>query len=264
MTIRTILVQLDAGRDAGDRLGFAAALARRLDAGLIGLAAVELRIPVARDRTPLAAADRLQEQRDVATKMLHDLRDQFHAVCDELTLSWRGLIGHPGVLLAEHARAADLIVTGSDSPGIDPGELVLAAGRPVLLAGQDLAPLGSEPAVVAWKDSREARRALSDAIPLLAGAEEVLVATAAEANADPDSAADAVALLERHGIRARHAMVEDRDREPPQAIADFARHAGARLVVSGAYARSRLRHWVFGGMTSSLIADGSMHRLLSN
>lgn len=264
MTIRTILVQLDAGRDAAPRLKFAAALARRLDAGLIGFAAIELRIAVARDHTPRAAADRLQEQRELATRLLGELRDQFHAHGEDLTLAWRDAIGNPGMLLSENARIADLVVTGSDAQGIDPGMLVLAAGRPVLFAAEDHAPLGNGPAVLAWKDTREARRVLRDALPLLAGAEEVLVTTVAEANADADSAADAVALLGRHGIRARHAMVEEPTLEPPEALADFARHAGAELIIAGAYGRSRLRQLVFGGMTHSLIDMKSMHRLLSN
>src|SRR5690606_12757963 len=107
------------------------------------------------------APDRLQEQREIASRMLSELRDQFHASADDLTLSWRGCMGNPGDLLARHARTADLVIAGADAPGIDPGLLILSAGRPVLLLGEDLTPPGREPVMVAWKDTREARRALS-------------------------------------------------------------------------------------------------------
>ena len=117
--------------------------------------------------------------------------------------------------------------------------------------------------LVAWKDTREARRAVADALPYLAKAKEVVVATI---DTDHDgsirnSLAEVAVHLERHGITARTEMLAgeaDGDR-----LVAFARSVHADLIVSGAYGHSRLREWAFGGVTRTLIEENGIHRLMS-
>jgi nucleotide-binding universal stress UspA family protein len=118
-------------------------------------------------------------------------------------------------------------------------------------------------ALVAWKDGREARRAVADAVPFLSRATEVVVATV-----DPDGSrqsrdgvADVVAWLDRHGIKARGEILPGRDEGAR--LAEFAAGLGADLVVSGAYGHSRLREWVLGGVTRSLLDDVRLNRFMS-
>ncbi|TIX34673.1 MAG: universal stress protein, partial [Mesorhizobium sp.] len=79
-------------------------------------------------------------------------------------------------------RAADLIVTGGDKGEnvyrtVDIGSLVLGTGRPVLAAASHIEHVMANTVLVAWKDTREARRALTDALPFLAKANDVVIAT---------------------------------------------------------------------------------------
>ena len=121
-------------------------------------------------------------------------------------LRWRGLIDDPSASLGRHARVADLIVAGpssrkpSRSRGvIDLGSVILCAGRPVLVPAEDLAAVRAEAVVVAWKDAREARRAVVDAMPFLASARRVAVVTVEEDEVGEakHSVADVVAFLKR-------------------------------------------------------------------
>jgi nucleotide-binding universal stress UspA family protein len=175
--------------------------------------------------------------------------------------------------LALHARAADLIVAGApaDAPSrsrgfVDPGVLILSAGRPVLLPSDNLAPVRLECVVVAWKDTREARRAIGDAMPFLTLAQHVLV-TAVD-DIDPkgagESVADVVRFLMKHGVKARSEIVEVGNSKTADALVTLASETGADLVVAGGYGHSRLREWAFGGVTRSLLGVSGLHRFFSN
>src|SRR6185369_6640135 len=122
----------------------------------------------------------------------------------------------PSMSVAVHARAADLVVLGpglrkaSRSRGVcDPGSVILSAGRPVLLPAENLAPVRADGVVVAWKDTREARRAIADAMPFLAAAKQVAVVTVEEESVldAKASAAAVVSFLSRHGVSASPVVV---------------------------------------------------------
>jgi nucleotide-binding universal stress UspA family protein len=275
MTYRTILVQLDLDAPASPRLNFAIDLARRFEASVIGFAAAEAHVYVPHDESGMVASELLKRQTVEIEERLAALKEEFLGVVGEQEhLSWRGLVGNPTELLAANARAADLVVTGMAAGGassdrrrtVDPGSLVLAAGRPVFIASETLAPVRAETVVVAWKDAREARRAVLDAIPFLVGAKEVLVVTIEEGEqkAARERAADVVRFLMRHGARARADVLGIGDSDVGDAVSQIARETGADLIVAGGYGHSRFREWAFGGMTRSLLADGSVHRLISN
>ena len=143
---------------------------------------------------------------------------------------------------------------------------ILSAGRPVLFAADDMKPLRAETVVVAWKDAREARRAVIDAMPFLTNAKEVVVAAVAAAGDHfaGDSIADVVRFLMKHGVQARSELLEAGRSDAAGMLADKASEIGADLVVAGGYGHSRIREWAFGGVTRSLLGAGSFHRLLSN
>jgi nucleotide-binding universal stress UspA family protein len=183
------------------------------------------------------------------------------------------MLGNPTQSLAFNARAADLIVTGSDDEGtrsrlrtIDPGELILSAGRPILFASKDHRPMTAENVLVAWKDTRECRRAVVDALPFLVAARHVLVATIAEDDriSARDSIADVVRFLMKHGVKARSEVLDADKMDAAEALLTAATETGADLIVAGGYGHSRLREWAFGGVTRGLIEDSSTNRLLAN
>lgn len=275
MRYRTIMVQLDVDHRAARRLQFACELALRFDAGLIGFAAAEPRLIEAGDVDGTASDDTMAREIEEIEVLLEEREKEFRTMTAGIALaSWRGEIGHPTRLLALHARAADLIVTGAGTPDlmgntrrmIKHGALILAAGRPVLLASGPMKTVKAERVVVAWKDTREARRAVSDAMPFLVGAQDVLVTTIEENDSlsGNESVADVARYLIRHGVKARSQAIGVGHADPGVALGEVAREIGADMIVSGGYGHSRLRELVFGGVTRSLLRESSLNRLISN
>lgn len=273
MIFNTIIVQLDIDSPASPRARYAQELAQRFDATLIGFAAADAYVFVSGDNGAAAVAEIMRQRRAEIEDRLKVMQEEFLRIGGDRAF-WREEIGDPTGLLAMHARAADLIVTGAPAKGVasdrhrvvDAGSLVLSAGRPVLIAVDNLAPLNPKNVLVAWKNTREARRAVSDAMPFLTGAQHVLVATIEEQgqrNAR-ESAEDVVRFLARHGVKARSEVIGVGNADPCEAVAELARAMDAGLVVAGGYGHSRIREWAFGGMTRSLLKQGAINRLLSN
>jgi len=273
MIFNTIMVQLDIDAPATPRLTFAQGIANRFGADLIAFAAAQAHVAIPGDDSGVVAVELLRYHTAEIEKRLDGLREEFLRVTGSSeNVYWRGELGEPTYLLATNGRAADLIVTATAAPEnrsdrnrrLDAGSLILSAGRPVLFAADDLAPLSADKILVAWKDTREARRAVADAMPFLVGASDVLVATVVEESSRiaRESAEDVVRFLTKHGANARSRVLDDG--EGAEALIGLAHDVGADLVVAGGYGHSRFREWVFGGMTDSLLNDGSLHRLLSN
>ena len=182
-------------------------------------------------------------------------------------------MGWPADFVARNGRAADLIVVGAQparSDGtsqLNAGELVLRAGRPVLIVPEEVEWLKLKNVIVAWKDTREARRAINDALPLLHTAREVIVVELLEDGADQAAAKarvdDVGAWLVRRGISASSiatkALIGITDR-----LTILAQDEGAGIIVAGAYGRTRFQEWVFGGVTRDLLKQQKCCVLLSH
>ncbi|KXF75654.1 universal stress protein UspA [Paramesorhizobium deserti] len=273
MVFNTIMVQLDIDAPATPPLTFAQGLANRFRADLIALAAAQAHVVIPGDDSGVVAVELLRLRTAEIEQRLEELQKEFLTVTGNgENIFWRGELGDPTHFLAMNGRAADLIVTATAAPEnrgnhsrmVNAGELILSAGRPVLFAADNLAPLSADKVLVAWKDTREARRAVVDAMPFLAGASEVLVATVVENDWQlaREGAEDVVRFLTKHGVKARSNVREDD--QGAEALIGLAHDIGADLIVAGGYGRSRVSEWIFGGMTDSLLKDGSLHRLLSN
>jgi nucleotide-binding universal stress UspA family protein len=274
MIINTIMVQLDLEAPAAPRLKFGWELARRFEADMIAFAAAQANLIVPMGDNGIAAAEVMRHQVEDIEAKLKSLQKEFQTVTDDdPRASWRGQIGDPTALLALNARAADVVVVGGGSPApshyrgtVSPGELILSAGRPILVAAENLSAIRPEAVVVAWKDTREARRAVADAMPFLTQAQNVLVVAVDDVDprAARESVADVVRFLMKHRVKARSEVMEVGGSQAADAVAQLAFESGANLVVAGGYGHSRLREWAFGGVTRSLLSDGSVHRLFSN
>ncbi|MGB3386798.1 MAG: universal stress protein [Pseudaminobacter sp.] len=274
MIYNTIMVHLDIDLPATPRLAFAWDIANRFDADLIAFSAADPHLVASGDLDGSAAVEAVRQQVEQIEERLRDLKSEFDSFAqDNNKMSWRETVGDPTRHLAVHARAADLVITGpgnDKSPSrlrtIDPGDLILSAGRPILFANEDYRPMTAENILVAWKDTREARRAVVDAMPFLTGARRVLVAATEEDDRTlaRSSAADMVRFLMKHGVKA-HSNISDLGRaDTTETLLELAVEFGADLTVSGGYGHSRLREWIFGGVTRGLLKDGSINRLISN
>jgi len=273
MEIRSILLGMSLSTISPSLVAIGADLAQRFKADLTGFAAADVSIePIVAEWTAALSA-RYEEERRRIEQALEDGESIFaKGITGSLEHTWRSLITQPTPILIESARRHDLIVLGAASVadrrpgmGIDAGELILVAGRPVLIAAQGASRVAANKVVVAWKDTREARRAISDALPFLKGAADILVATVQEGDygTERESLKDVVSWLNAHEIKARSDIL-------PLAgtvgatLKTAAAAMGADLIVSGGYGHMRLREWLFGGATIDLLDDQTISHLFSN
>jgi nucleotide-binding universal stress UspA family protein len=190
-------------------------------------------------------------------------RCEFPPAGQSIGAAFREDIGDELDRLIAHSRRHDLVVVkgGSRIDGAmgsdDVGRLVLSAGRPVLLAPAVHARMVRR-VVVAWKDTPEAARAVTAAMPVLKVAKSIYVVEASEDD-DPQAGQNGVVNhLQWHGIAAEAHRVEPRGRAAYDAVLETARALDADLLVAGAYGRSRLSEIVFGGFTEGLLEDASL------
>jgi nucleotide-binding universal stress UspA family protein len=142
----------------------------------------------------------------------------------------------------------------------------MQAGRPIFVVPPTVQWLDLRSVLVAWKDVREARRAVFDALPLLAAAKEVTIAEIPEHGAGRAEALshveDVAAWLGGHGIVAGTQVPEAEGRAAEQ-LDKIAANCGAGAVIAGAYGHSRLREWVLSGVTRHLATESRRCALLS-
>ena len=274
MTYKSILVGIDIDAPGNSIIALATELAKRFDARLIGASAADVAPPIVTPDGIVLGAEIMQSQRDDIESRLNGLRRKFETLAGAtVDIEWRGSDRRvrrgccwkrhaPPISWSPHRPKAHRAAILYRS--IDLGSLALNAGRPLLVAASGAEHLPASRVLVAWKDTREARRAVADAVPLMAGAREVVVATV-DREADilvREGIADVVAFLARHGITARSEVIAGKD--DAKGLAELARSMSADLVVSGAYGHSRLREWVFGGVTRSLLDEGRLNRFMSS
>jgi nucleotide-binding universal stress UspA family protein len=285
MAFKDILVHLDGGPRSTTRLGIAAGLAQRFGAHLTGVYVVD--IPSAEffygAAMPLAGggAEQLVDQiRADANAAAAQVETAFREVLrrEGLDGEWRLVEGSLPATVALHARYADLTVVGQANQYEHGDDLshdavavaaVMGSGRPVLavpFAG-DFPTLGQR-VLVAWNASREAARAVNDALPLLRQAAAVTVLAVNPRrgiNGHGDvPAADMALHLARHGVRAEAAHTVATDIPDGEALLSYAADVGADLIVCGAYGHSRARELVFGGVTRTLLAEMTAPIFLSH
>ena len=277
MTIATVMVCLALDQSNQGRLDVAGQLAERLGAGLIGVAAAQFAPPLYFTDGGLAQ-ELIEEGEAAVKKRLLELEAQFRqaAMNRARCVDWRSALDFPARFIAQQARCADLIVVGGQGTAFfdafalaSPKELVMQTGRPLLVVPDKVNWLDPRSALVAWKDTAEARRAVADSIPLLRLAREVMVAEVLE-EGDVRSAAesrlrDVVAWLSRHGIAATGRVGKRKAGDDAAVALDaVAGDVGAGLIVAGAYGHSRFRELILGGMTQHLISQSSRCVLLSH
>ena len=181
MSFATMMVRVDVDPPSDARIRLAAGLAARFQATLIDISAWEPRPPLTYGGVivdPKVTDDMLQEFSAQLAQAGEHLRTLLEP---HQPSEWRSAIESPTEFVARQARAADLLIVGRDriagdsSRSLDPGAIVLKAGRPVLVVPPGIQSLAAERIVIGWKDTREARRAVRDALPLLREASSVAI-----------------------------------------------------------------------------------------
>ena len=275
MTYATLIVSLQLGKANAVLLQVAGDLAERFQAGVIGVAACRPLAVVCREfpvPAPLFAADRKEIDRAIKAAEV-EFRTALQGRTSRLEWRPRATVLPLADQLADEARAADLVVAGIDrkAPSFDPtrqvdtSDLVMQAGRPVLIVPASVAKASFDRVLVGWKDTAESRRAIVDALPFLARAAQVTVAeiVAKEELAEARTRlADVVGWLKHHGIEAQP-VASAAAGTHAQSLNAIAHERKADLIVAGAYGHSRQREWVLGGVTSDLLLRAERCALLS-
>jgi nucleotide-binding universal stress UspA family protein len=237
------------------RVHLAADLARRFQAGLIGIAA-RASMPVVTGEDAAIVATLLDQENASVAAFLDKAGEAFRATAGDyhIAVEWRSTADFPDDFIAAEARAADLLIVGRTSTAayrsLEVPSLLLKAGRPVLVVPNDIASLPVRRVVVAWKDTRESRRAIRDALPFLRLAESVFLVEVCAWGAE----ASAMARLKDVGrFLAQHRISNVAERVLPDepvagdVLLRFAEEQSADMIVAGAYGHSRLGEWIFGG-----------------
>jgi nucleotide-binding universal stress UspA family protein len=261
MSFAALMVHFDAAPGSYRRLQLAADLATRLEAALIGIAGRSYLPPfLANDN---AGAESKNDEQQEMTRVLAGIGEKFHAATRHVAhTEWRGAAEDVTNLVAREARAADLVILGCPQGpwkqyyGLNAGIAILRAGRPVLVVPDGFDAFFPHRVMVAWKDARESRRAVRDAIPLMQRAQEVMIVEVCEQGTEMQSQQNVNDLgdyLVRHDV----AVTEKAYLHTELAIADelmrFAEDERADLIVAGGYGHSRAGEWMFGGVTRGLL-----------
>lgn len=270
MTYASLLVAVDDGPESDSRLELACDLANAFNAHLIGLCGEAIAPPL---YDPLAGGimfgDVFTLYHDLAEAEVERARTRFAGIVRnrDVEAEWRGQIGFPGEMVSRAGRAADLLILGGRNRRAlyhapDVAEVLMTCGRPVLVTPPNRlrSPVG-EPALVAWKDCREARLALSSSLPLLQRASSVTLYAVHSGEEDETVLGeldDLVRFLARHQIVAEPAAASRGETSTGRQILDEALARNAGVIVAGGYGHGRMRELVLGGVTRDLINESSI------
>lgn len=280
MSYKNLLVYLDETEASKSRAALALKLAERHGAHLTALGlVVEPVIPsFVYAQVP---AEVLEARRGAVREQIQTVLDRFEAEAKrssvETSLRMDDCLQSEVVrAVGLHARYSDLLILGQSNPEETPlggghlaEEVVLAAGRPLLIVpyiGADKTV--GETVVVAWDASREAARAVSDSLPILEQAKEVVViAVNPRGTADghgQEPGADLALHLTRHGCSVQVERLESHEIGIGDTLLSFLADRSADLLVMGGYGHARLKELVLGGVTQHMMAHMTVPVLMSH
>lgn len=278
MALKDLLVHVDNSKAADGRIDAAVRLAMEHEAHLTGLYVIpdENVVPdFIEAQIPESVVETLKK---TAVANARKAEQAFNSAADRagLTTEWRCVEGALAPTLSLHARYVDLVIMGqadeSDSFSMMEAEVehaILDVGRPVLVVPYVGAvnTLGKR-VLVAWDASREAMRAIQDALPLLERAEAVHVLSVDPVGGSAGDGdlpgADISLHLARHSIKAQASFTEAREISIGDTLLSRAADEGIDLIVMGAYAHSRYRELVLGGVTRLLLQSMTVPTLMSH
>jgi nucleotide-binding universal stress UspA family protein len=283
MNLKDILIFLDAGAAGEERLRLAMQIARDHQAYLNAAFLLDpaASAPSSQGATGFgpAASPLIASATDILPSAMRaetaeqQFRDAVRAV--RAQGDWYPIERSDTAGLIALAQAADLIIIGQVNPRARlvpawrPEEIVIACGRPVLMVPYTgRFPQIGRRVLIAWDGSREAARALNDALPVIGAAEDVTVIAvrprARDFERDRLSMERIVRHLARHGITARAVETVQTSTAISDVLLSSAADLSADLIVAGAYHHSPLRESVIGGVSRDLFQHMTVPVLMSH
>jgi nucleotide-binding universal stress UspA family protein len=265
---RDIAVYLTGSDEDRSRIDHAVALAVACEARLTALHLHEL--PEMLAPTDYLGAGYLQtmitESQERAEQVHRDLVRQLSDL--PVAHNLRRLESYPGQTgdaLAAEVRTSDLFVgtlpyATRDRRGHIEEAVLFKSGRGCLFVPPGAAARGSyETIFVAWKNNREAARAVAEALPFLHLAAHVSVGIVDEGGGQfgEGTGTDIIRYLDRHGVDAELRAITGSN-NVGEALLQEAGQSGAQLIVMGGYGHSRFREWVLGGVTRHMLTNAKV------
>lgn len=271
-----IAAVLEACQNPGPGLQYACTLAKDLGARLTGLY-IEPEEPPPLDHRPAPSSALVEAGDRVMREAVHAVETK--KLLAELALStgiewgWQQLQDASTARIARYARYHDMLLLfrnglsdAVEASAISVPGVVLESGRPTLVISSARPPPLFRRVLIGWNGSREAARAVHDALPLLGRAERVTVAIAAESTLfqqEEEPGLDIGAHLARHGVRAEVERIEVPTADAGTILLSLAARMPADLIVAGCYGQMRLTEFLFGGVSRSLLREATIPLLLS-
>ena len=279
MALKNIEVFVDATPEGQKRAYYAATLAHQCGAHLAGIHVVSAGRPEHRSDyyvvgTAIRASRASEKAADDAVTAI--VRRRFEEISAKRDLSAEFRVirrSGPDEDLTLNSLHSDLVVIGQrelqELKGYaSPEKLLLSSGAPILIipSGWKSESIGNK-ILVGWNASREARRAVADALPFLVAASSVtLLVVDSERRAGrhgEDPGADIALYLARHGARVEVEQVLSQGAPVADIILSYAAEHGVDLIVIGAYSHARPVEMMFGGVTRTLLKEAPVPVLMS-
>ncbi len=274
--MKTLLVGLDDEAHAKDALRLALPIARAHGSHLIGLHTIETLsfYPGVSIHIPGEIYTSFVEARDKDAEAVKALFEDMTRT-EHFPSEWRGVHAQSpdaSDRLVEAALTTDLVILAASAKTKDgfpqhyvPEQAIRRSGRPVLYvpSGYKGERVGHK-IVIGWSPTREAARAVHDALPLLQPEAEVSIVTVGQGTDDaPGDATELARALDRHGFRVDVVQRSAARGKIAEELDEMAFGLGADLIVTGAFGHSRLYDFVIGAVTVDLLEKARLPVLFS-
>jgi nucleotide-binding universal stress UspA family protein len=183
---------------------------------------------------------------------------------DSPTVSFGEVQGNLPTQVAQYARLSDLVVFGpigeDDRPGLGDAfdSTLMETGRPVLLAGAQMAKDFAAKIALAWNGSTASAHAASAALPFLKKAQSVEILTVSRGNSQPVPADELQFYLGLHGVEATARTVDGGSAPIADVLLKAAESGGNSMLVAGGYGHNRMREFFVTGVTRRVIAQAAL------
>ncbi|HET9535387.1 MAG: universal stress protein [Mesorhizobium sp.] len=268
MTFKTIVAIVQGEKDEDRLLDCVLPIANHFKSHVIGVHAEAMPVSYT---TPMGFPDaefiHISSERN--EKRAAELGQRYNSRClaEGVSAEWRSMesfSGDSALSSLSSARCADLIVAVQSNPN---GEslssanlegLLFEAGRPVLFIPYAAPATGIfRKVLIAWNGSREAARAVFDALPFIMDADEIEILVVdpeenGESNGE-EAGSEIAATLGRHGVHVTVVNERSAGLSVGAVIENHAAESKPDLIVMGAYSHSWLREFLFGGVTRTLL-----------
>jgi len=264
--VKDIIVNLSVTKEGSVVGKYAVSVAAALQAHLTGVAFIyDPIVPIS--GAGYIPAEVIETQREDNETAAEAAIKSFTAAADQAGISAEPLTTSASLAgasdqFARMARRFDLAIVGQAQPEVSSMEQIIGettlfeSGRPMIMVPYiQKAPFKTDNVMVCWDGSRTAARAVADAIPIIhnSGRVEIVIVASERGKQDEIEGADIGAHLARHGLNVEIKRTALGDIDVADVLLSHAADSGSDLIVMGGYGHSRLREFVLGGVTRSIL-----------